>query len=122
MKVNIFALTLVGMLRGGTSAPLPVAYSIETVAGSSQVGDGGSAKAAALSDADRVTTDAAGNVFVAMRTITASERSPPMKPFPPSPATVFQVFAATAAQRPRRVSALHMAWQSIALATYLLPI
>ena len=120
MKVNIFAPDFSGNATGRYfCAP---SGRLQTVAGSSQVGDGGSAKAAALSDADRVTTDAAGNVFVAMRTITASERSPPMKPFPPSPATVFQVFAATAAQRPRRVSALHMAWQSIALATYLLPI
>src|SRR5882724_6591507 len=65
MKVSIFALTLVAVLRGGTSAPPPAAYSIETVAGSSQVGDGGAATAAALSDAQGVTIDSAGNVFIA---------------------------------------------------------
>jgi uncharacterized protein (TIGR03437 family) len=65
MKVSIFALTLVAVLRGGTSAPPPAAYSIETVAGSSQVGDGGAANAAALSDAQGVTIDSAGNVFIA---------------------------------------------------------
>ena len=65
MKVSILALTLVGILWGDTSTPSPVAYSIETVAGSSQVGDGGAATAAALSDAEGVAVDAAGNVFVA---------------------------------------------------------
>src|SRR5438309_7103623 len=56
------------------------------------------------------------------RTITASGRSAPMEPFPPSPATACLVFAATAAQRLRRASTLHTAWRSIAPATYLLPI
>lgn len=64
MKVSIFAFTLVGMVRGGTPGP-PVAYSIETVAGSSQAGDGGAATAAALSDAEGVAIDSAGNVFIA---------------------------------------------------------
>src|SRR5690242_1075645 len=63
MKVSILALTLVGILWGD-SAPR-VAYSIETVAGSSQVGDDGAATAAALSDAQGVALDAAGNVFIA---------------------------------------------------------
>jgi sugar lactone lactonase YvrE len=64
MKVSILALTLVSILPGATSTPPPTAYSIETVAGSSQVGDGGRATAAALSDAEGVATDAAGNVFI----------------------------------------------------------
>src|SRR5713226_2097221 len=57
MKVSTLALTVVSILPRATSTPPPAAYSIETVAGSSQVGDGGSATAAALSDA-------AGNVFI----------------------------------------------------------
>jgi uncharacterized protein (TIGR03437 family) len=64
MKVSILALTLVSILPGATSTPPPAAYSIETVAGSSQVGDGGRATAAALSDAEGVATDSAGNVFI----------------------------------------------------------
>ncbi|MDQ6699707.1 MAG: NHL repeat-containing protein, partial [Acidobacteriota bacterium] len=49
------------------SAMLPAAipsYTIETVAGSSFVGDGGPAALAVLSDAEGVCTDRAGNVYV----------------------------------------------------------
>ncbi len=63
MKVSILFLTLVGILWGDSATPR-AAYSIETVAGSSQVGDGGAAASASLSDAEGVATDAAGNVFI----------------------------------------------------------
>jgi len=65
MKVSILALTLVGILSGDASTRSPVVYSIETVAGSSMVGDGGAAIAAALSDAEGVAADSAGNIFIA---------------------------------------------------------
>jgi sugar lactone lactonase YvrE len=65
MKVTILGLTLVGMLGAAASrAPTPI-YSIETVAGSSVVGDGGPAITASLSDVEGVAVDSAGNVFVA---------------------------------------------------------
>lgn len=63
MKVTILALTLVGMLRAG--AVSAAVYSIETVAGSSQVGDGGPAILAPLSDAEGVAVDSVGNTFIA---------------------------------------------------------
>jgi uncharacterized protein (TIGR03437 family) len=45
--------------------PAPTAYTISTMAGSSFVGDGGPATSAALSDAEGVAVDSAGNVFIA---------------------------------------------------------
>jgi len=42
-----------------------VTYTIQTLAGSNVVGDGGPASAAALSDAEGVAFDSAGNLFVA---------------------------------------------------------
>ena len=69
MKVRAFAIVLAGvilplLLAGATSAP-PPSYTIQTVAGSSEVGDGGPALEAAISDAEGVAIDGAGNVFVA---------------------------------------------------------
>ncbi|MGI8991286.1 MAG: IPT/TIG domain-containing protein [Bryobacteraceae bacterium] len=51
-------------LLSGTAKPAAPGYIIETVAGSSLVGDGGPAALASLSDAEGVCTDRAGNVYV----------------------------------------------------------
>ncbi|MDQ2900867.1 MAG: hypothetical protein M3Y07_13870, partial [Acidobacteriota bacterium] len=73
-----FAVALVACAaKAATQAATP-SYNIETVAGSSLVGDGGPAALASLSDAEGVCTDRAGNVYVSdandhrIRKITAS--------------------------------------------------
>ena len=47
------------------AASTPASYTIQTVAGSSEVGDGGLAVNAAISDAEGVALDSAGNIFLA---------------------------------------------------------
>lgn len=47
------------------SSPVQISYTIQTVAGSSAVGDGGPALSAALDDAEGVAVDLAGNLFIA---------------------------------------------------------
>lgn len=46
-------------------APVQISYTVQTVAGSSAVGDDGPALSAALSDAQGVAVDSAGNLFIA---------------------------------------------------------
>ena len=46
-------------------AGAPASYTIQTVVGSSEVGDGGPALQAAISDAEGVAIDSAGNIFLA---------------------------------------------------------
>jgi uncharacterized protein (TIGR03437 family) len=47
------------------AASAAASYTIQTVAGSSEVGDGGAALQAAISDAEGVAIDSAGNIFLA---------------------------------------------------------
>ncbi len=63
MRCIPLALLLFALVRADT--PAPAAYTITTAAGSSFVGDGGSALQAALSDAEGVAVDSAGNVYIA---------------------------------------------------------
>src|SRR5689334_10344769 len=58
MKFSSLALVLAGIVPALASDPVQVSYNIQTVAGSSKVGDGGPAISAALSDAQGVAVDA----------------------------------------------------------------
>ncbi len=64
MRLIAFGLILAAPLCAAATVPVP-AYTINTVAGSSNVGDGGPATAAALSDAEGVAVDSSGDVFIA---------------------------------------------------------
>jgi hypothetical protein len=67
MKVSARMLALAGvifLLIDGNAASAPASYTIQTVAGSSDVGDGGPALHAAISDAEGVAIDGAGNIFI----------------------------------------------------------
>lgn len=64
MRLIALGLILAVQLCPGAAGSVP-AYTINTVAGSSNVGDGGLATAAALSDAEGVAVDSLGNVFIA---------------------------------------------------------
>ncbi|HVP48894.1 MAG TPA: hypothetical protein VMT32_20010 [Bryobacteraceae bacterium] len=69
MKLSAFAIVLAGgvfplLYAGANNAP-PVIYTIQTVAGSSHVGDGGPALQAAIGDAEGVAIDSAGNILIA---------------------------------------------------------
>ena len=64
MRLIAFGLILTAQLCAGTTGSVP-SYTIDTVVGSSAVGDGGPAIAAALSDAEGVAVDSAGNLFIA---------------------------------------------------------
>jgi len=64
MRLIALGLISAAALCAASTSSIP-AYTIDTVAGSSTVGDGGSATHASLSDAEGVTVDAAGNVFIA---------------------------------------------------------
>jgi len=59
----VFAMAIVATARA--LAPIQISYTIQTVVGSSVVGDGGPALSAALNDAEGVAVDAAGNLFIA---------------------------------------------------------
>ncbi len=48
-----------------TAGQLPLPYSVSTFAGGTNVGDGGLATSAALLDAEGITTDRAGNIYIA---------------------------------------------------------
>jgi uncharacterized protein (TIGR03437 family) len=63
--VLVPAVALAGMLRADATGAVAISYAIQTVAGSSAVGDGGPATEAPLSDAEGVAIDAAGNIFIA---------------------------------------------------------
>src|SRR5579864_824193 len=68
MKVSALLLALAGAVipvQCAWSASAPGSYTIQTVAGSSEVGDGGPALQAAISDAEGVAVDVAGNIFLA---------------------------------------------------------
>src|SRR5579871_1292246 len=64
MRLIALGLISAAALCAASTSSIP-AYTIDTVAGSSTVGDRGSATHASLSDAEGVTVDAAGNVFIA---------------------------------------------------------
>ena len=68
MKVSVLLLAFVGAvvsMQRACAASAAVSYTIQTVAGSSEVGDGGPALNAAISDAEGVAIDSAGNIFLA---------------------------------------------------------
>ena len=69
MKVNCVALVaaaaMAPMAQADAVAGSQISYTIQTVAGTSDVGDGGPAASAAIGDAQGVAVDAAGNVFLA---------------------------------------------------------
>src|SRR5467141_125453 len=65
MQISSLVLALVCSIQVLASTPARVTYTIQTLAGSNVVGDGGPASAAALSDAEGVAFDSAGNLFVA---------------------------------------------------------
>src|SRR5207245_8540545 len=58
------ALFVFCLVYGGTAAVGEITYTVQTVAGSSLVGDGGSALNAQLSDAQCLAIDRFGNVFI----------------------------------------------------------
>jgi len=64
MRLIAFGLILAAQLCAGTTGSVP-SYTIDTVAGSSAVGDGDPAIAASLSDAEGIAVDSTGNVFIA---------------------------------------------------------
>jgi len=64
MRLIAFGLLLTAQLCAATTDSLP-SFTIETVAGSSAVGDGGPALAASLSDAEGIAVDSAGNIYIA---------------------------------------------------------
>jgi uncharacterized protein (TIGR03437 family) len=65
MTFAAVGLALAGALCAAANGLAQVSYTIETVAGSSAVGDGGPAASAALSDAEGVAADSSGHVFIA---------------------------------------------------------
>ena len=69
MKVNSVAVFLIAAMvplaRADAASSGQISYTIQTVAGTSDVGDGGSALQAAIGDAQGVAVDATGNVFIA---------------------------------------------------------
>src|SRR5579864_355245 len=65
MKFVSLALVLAGLVPALARDPVQISYNIQTVAGSSNVGDGGPSVSAALSDAQGVAVDAAGDIFIA---------------------------------------------------------
>ena len=68
MKVSALLLALAGVAiatQRARAASESVSYTIQTVAGSGEVGDGGPALNAAISDAEGVAIDSLGNIFIA---------------------------------------------------------
>ncbi len=59
-----FITTVVAVLSGISLAPAQTAYTIQTVAGTSWVGDGGQARAALLQQPEGLAIDAVGNVYI----------------------------------------------------------
>jgi len=65
MNVNHIAFAVAAAMCAHAADSTAISYTIDTVAGSSAVGDGGSALSAALSDAEGVVLDSSGNIFIA---------------------------------------------------------
>jgi len=65
MNVNQIAFAVAAAMCAHAAGSTAISYTIDTVAGSSAVGDGGSALSAALSDAEGVALDSSGNIFIA---------------------------------------------------------
>ena len=65
MNVNHIAFAVAAAVYAHAAGSAPISYMIDTVAGSSAVGDGGLALSAALSDAEGVALDSSGNIFIA---------------------------------------------------------
>src|SRR5258708_16564989 len=65
MQSSPYRLLMFGLLCCATPAASQTTYTIQTVAGSSLVGDGQSALRAQVSDAEGLALDTLGNVFIA---------------------------------------------------------
>ena len=65
MRISNLALAFIGLVTLRASTDIRLAYTIQTVAGGSSVGDGGLATSAPLSAAEGIARDRGGNIFIA---------------------------------------------------------